>query len=135
MTTEPDAPSRRVTLVEDEPNIREALRFILSRAGWRVSVIGDGALAADTLAASPPDAVVLDVMLPGRSGFDVLRALRATPETRGLPILMLTARGQDKDRAQAIALGADDFMTKPFSNAEVVERLDALIAAGPGRAA
>ncbi|PRY94864.1 response regulator receiver domain-containing protein [Hasllibacter halocynthiae] len=121
----PDRP-RRVALVEDEPNIREALRFILSRAGWRPFVIGDGATAAERLAEDPPDAAILDVMLPGRSGFDVLRALRADPATAALPVLMLTARGQDKDRALALALGADDFMTKPFSNAEVVERLDTL---------
>ncbi|MGR3542178.1 MAG: response regulator transcription factor [Hasllibacter sp.] len=120
---------RRVALVEDEPNIREALRFILARAGWRVAVHGDGATAAADLSAEPPHAIVLDVMLPGRSGFDVLRELRAAPATARVPILMLTARGQDSDRAQALALGADDFMTKPFSNAEVVERLDALVPA------
>ena len=122
MTTSDPAAAPRVLLVEDEPNIREAMRFILSRDGWDVAVHADGATAASRIAAAAPDVVVLDVMLPNVSGFDVLRAVRGA---RGpdLPVLMLTARGQERDRALAMSLGATDYMTKPFSNAALLGRL------------
>ncbi len=116
----------RVLLIEDEPNIVEALRFILSRDGWRVDVHSDGATAVAAVAARAPDLVILDVMLPNRSGFDVLADLRAEPATRALPILMLTARGQSKDRDLAARHGVSQFMTKPFSNAEVLASVRAL---------
>ncbi|PYE85757.1 response regulator transcription factor [Pseudoroseicyclus aestuarii] len=116
----------RVLLIEDEPNIVEALSFLLSRDGWTVQVYGDGAAAAERAAALRPDVVVLDVMLPNRSGYEVLRDLRAAAETRGIPVLMLTARGQAQDRERARDLGATDFMTKPFSNAEILARVRAL---------
>ena len=124
MTTDiaPPARARRVLLVEDEPNIREAMRFILSRDGWEVAVHADGATAAERIVREAPDVVVLDVMLPHVSGFDVLRALGGGPAA-GVPVLMLTARGQDRDRDLAMSLGATDYMTKPFSNAALVSRL------------
>ena len=112
--------ARRVLLIEDEPNIIEALSFILTRDGWTVHAHSDGATAADRVRSGRPEVVVLDAMLPGRSGFDVLRDLRADPLTVGVPVLMLTARGQEKDRTLALSLGATQFMTKPFANAEVV---------------
>ena len=110
----------RVLLIEDEPNIIEAIRFILSRDGWSVDVHSDGATATDAVAQRAPDLVILDVMLPNRSGFDILADIRAEDATRDLPVLMLTARGQSKDREMAERVGASRFMTKPFSNAEVV---------------
>lgn len=110
----------RVLLIEDEPNIIEAIRFILSRDGWQVDVHSDGATALDAVAQREPDLVILDVMLPNRSGFDILTDLRAAEETEALPVLMLTARGQSKDRDMAERAGASRFMTKPFSNADVV---------------
>ena len=118
--------TKRVMLVEDEPNIIEAIRFILSRDGWDVVAHSDGATAADKVAISPPDVLILDAMLPGRSGFDILRDLRARPETTGLPVLMLTAKGQGKDREMAEQYGVSHFMTKPFSNAEVLAAVKAL---------
>jgi DNA-binding response OmpR family regulator len=117
---------KRVLLIEDEPNIIEAISFILSRDGWTVHTHADGVTAAARVRSLPPDLVILDVMLPGRSGFDILRDLRSTPETATLPVMMLTARGQTKDRDLAMALGATHFMTKPFSNAEVVASVRAL---------
>jgi DNA-binding response OmpR family regulator len=117
---------KRVLVIEDEPNITEAISFILSRDGWTVHVHSDGVTAADRVRALPPDLVILDVMLPGRSGFDILRDLRDHPDSATLPVMMLTARGQDKDRDMAMALGANLFMTKPFSNAEVLETVRAL---------
>ncbi|MEM8788984.1 MAG: response regulator [Pseudomonadota bacterium] len=109
----------RVLIVEDEPNIADALSFLLSHEGFEVLVEPDGARALDRVAQTGPDVVVLDVMLPNRSGFDILRDLRASG-TAHLPVLMLTARGQRRDRSTAEELGATRFMTKPFSNTEVV---------------
>ncbi|QIE41848.1 response regulator transcription factor [Meridianimarinicoccus aquatilis] len=117
-----------VLLIEDEPNIMEAIRFFLSRDGWKVSCHSDGATAMAEIRRVHPDVVVLDVMLPNRSGFDVLRDLRSDNELSPIPVLMLTAKGQAKDRSRAEDLGASDFMTKPFSNAEVRDKLRALVA-------
>ena len=110
----------RVLLIEDEPNIIEAIRFILSRDGWAVDVHSDGATAMEAIAARAPDLIILDVMLPNRSGYDILADLRAQEETKELPVLMLTARGQTKDREMAERYGVSRFMTKPFSNSEVL---------------
>ncbi len=118
--------SKRILLVEDEPNIIEAIRFILSRDGWHVSTHSDGTSALDAILRGAPDVLVLDVMLPGRSGFDILRDLRAHEATRDLPVLMLTAKGQGRDRAQAERYGVTRFMTKPFANAEVLEAVNAM---------
>ena len=116
-----------VLLIEDEPNIVEAIRFFLARDGWTVSCHADGATALAAIARVRPDVVVLDVMLPNRSGFDVLRDLRADPDHGEVPVLMLTAKGQAKDRTRADDLGASDFMTKPFSNAEMCDHLRRLV--------
>ncbi|MGI9388953.1 MAG: response regulator transcription factor [Boseongicola sp.] len=118
---------RHVLLIEDEPNIIEAIRFILSRDGWRVDTHSDGATAMEAICARSPDLIVLDVMLPNRSGYDILNDLRSKPEYRDLPVLMLTARGQKKDRELAEKLGASRFMTKPFSNAVVLETVRELV--------
>ncbi|PRY21552.1 response regulator receiver domain-containing protein [Aliiruegeria haliotis] len=117
---------KRVLLVEDEPNIIEAIRFILSRDGWVVDTHSDGSTAVDTVLSAVPDVLVLDVMLPGKSGFDILRELRGASATADLPILMLTAKGQGRDRELAERYGANRFMTKPFSNSEVLETVNAL---------
>lgn len=126
----------RILLVEDEANIVEALGFILSRDGWEVRGHGNGNSALDEIERLKPDIVVLDVMLPGRSGLDILRDLRGAPDTAELPVLMLTAKGQSRDRDLAMSLGADAFLTKPFSNAELVATvrdLSARIGASGGR--
>ncbi len=111
---------KHVLLVEDEMNIVEAIRFLLSREGWQVDTHSDGASALDAIRDSKPDLVVLDVMLPGKSGFDILEELRGSDETADLPVLMLTARGQSRDREMAEKAGVSRFMTKPFSNTEVL---------------
>ena len=110
---------RQVLLIEDEANIAEALRFILSRDGWTVSVISDGALALAEVARLRPDLVILDSMLPGMSGLEILTALRADPANTALPILMLTAKGQMRDREAAERAGVSAFMSKPFDNWEI----------------
>ncbi|MEM9814435.1 MAG: response regulator [Pseudomonadota bacterium] len=109
-----------VLIVEDEPNIADALRFILVHAGFDVAVERDGARVVETLGRRPFDVMILDVMLPNRSGYDVLRDVRAGTQP-GLPVLMLTAKGRDRDRQTAEDLGVSAFITKPFSNAEVVQ--------------
>ncbi len=116
----------RVLLIEDEPNIAEALRFILGRDGWEVGVHGDGATALAEVLRRKPDVVILDLMLPGANGLDILAGIRADAATAGLPVLMLTAKGQDRDRAAAEAAGVTRFMTKPFANAEIVAALRAM---------
>ena len=109
----------RVLLIEDEANIAEAIRFLLSRDGCEVQVQADGHAALAAVAAFRPDVVVLDLMLPGMSGLEILTALRADPATRALPVLMLTAKGQGRDREAAERAGVSAFMTKPFANADI----------------
>lgn len=115
--------TKHVLLIEDEPNIVEAMRFLLGREGWQVSCHADGGTAMQAIRAARPDVLVLDVMLPGRSGFEILTDLRADRGLSGLPVLMLTARGQAREREQAERAGADRFLAKPFANAEVMAAL------------
>ncbi|MEE9426899.1 MAG: response regulator [Paracoccaceae bacterium] len=117
---------KRILLIEDEPNIIEAVRFILSRDGFVVDTHSDGATALQTVQNRSPDMVILDVMLPNRSGYDILRDLRSAVQTETLPVLMLTARGQKKDREMADRYGASKFMTKPFSNSELLKAVQEL---------
>ncbi len=119
----------RILIVEDEPNIVESLRFILERAGFDVEIVSDGAELLRRLARQRFAAVVLDIMLPGMNGFDVLRAIRADTAIADLPVIVLTAKGQANDRRTAEAIGASAFITKPFSNSEVVERVRELAGA------
>lgn len=118
---------KRVLLIEDEPNIIEAIRFVLSRAGYVVDTHSDGSTALVAIRSKAPDMVILDVMLPNKSGYDILRELRAEEGMAGLPVLMLTARGQKKDREMAERYGASRYMTKPFSNAEMISLVAELL--------
>lgn len=113
----------RILVVEDDPNIGESLDFILRRADFDVDLVTDGAVALDRIRRQSYAAVVLDVMLPGMNGFDVLRAVRADQQLASIPIVVLTAKGQANDRRTAEAIGASAFITKPFSNAEIVARI------------
>jgi len=119
---------RKVLLIEDEPNIIEAISYLLSRDGWTVHTHSDGETAIEKVMQGVPELIILDVMLPGRSGYDILRDLRSRPSTADVPIMMLTARGQARDRELAESLGATQFMTKPFSNAEVLDSVRTLAA-------
>ena len=118
---------KHVLLIEDEPNIIEAISFILSRDGWKVDTHSNGQTAMEAVRKKRPDLIILDVMLPGMSGYDILRGLREGDETADIPVLMLTARGQTKDREMAEKIGANRFMTKPFSNAEMLDAVRALV--------
>ncbi|MGJ8527140.1 response regulator transcription factor [Maritalea sp.] len=116
-----------VLIVEDEPSILDSLDFILTRAGWRISAVTDGEAAISAVSELSPTIVVLDVMLPRKSGFEVLKHLRDQPSTKNLPILILTAKGQQQDRKTAEDLGASGFVTKPYSNSEVVDAVRQLM--------
>ena len=118
---------KNVLVIEDEPNIIEAISFILSRYGWSVATHSTGHDAVGVVQNAMPDLVILDVMLPGKTGYDILRELRSEDATQGLPVLMLTAKGQVKDREMAERAGASRFMTKPFSNAEVLDAVRELV--------
>ena len=120
--------SKHVVLVEDEVNIAEAIRFLLGRDGWRVETLANGSTAVDVIRNSAPDLVMLDVMLPGKTGFEILQELRADPTLVDLPVLMLTARGQSRDREMAEKAGVSRFMTKPFSNTEMLDAVRELTA-------
>ena len=117
---------KSILLIEDEQNILEALSFILRRAGWNVYTHSNGNDANEVINKLKPAVVVLDIMLPGKSGFDVLRDLRSSEVGQKTPVMILTARGQEKDRDAAKILGADLFLTKPFVNSEVLNALDGL---------
>lgn len=116
----------KVLLIEDETNIAEAIRFILSRDGWQVTVLDTGERAEAALRGAGYDLVIVDHMLPGRTGLEVVAALRADPETTDLPVMMLTAKSQVRDRQAAAEAGVTHFMTKPFANADMLAAVRAL---------
>lgn len=123
------AGSLRLLVAEDEPHIRRILATLLEASGFRVTVVVDGTEAMARLGADDPfDLVLLDLLMPGMSGLEVLEAMRALPHREGLPVVILTAKGQDVDREKAFALGADDFITKPFSPKKLLNRVDQLLA-------
>ena len=116
-----------VMVIEDEKEIRDLVRYNLERAGYRVSTAADGEAGLKDIFASRPDVVVLDLMLPERSGLEVLRELRGEPLTRDLPVIVLTARGAEMDRLLGFEHGADDYLTKPFAVRELIARVKALL--------
>lgn len=111
---------RTILIAEDEPFIVESLDFLLSKEGYAVAVVDDGILVCDTVMKIRPALLILDIMLPSVNGFDILRRIRETDGISDTPVLVLTAKGQESDRVQMRALGADEFMTKPFSNKALV---------------
>jgi phosphate regulon transcriptional regulator PhoB len=119
--------AQRVLIVEDEPDIRDLLVFHLEREGYQVTACRSGAEALRVARAGPPDLVLLDLMLPELDGLEVCRRLRQDPATQGLPIVMLTARGDEVDRVLGLELGADDYVVKPFSPRELVARIRAVL--------
>lgn len=119
-----------VLVVDDEPNIVLSLEFLMRQAGFEVVTAGDGEAALQRVAEQRPDLILLDISLPGLSGFEVLERLRAQPEHARLPIIMLTAHGREVEREKGLALGADDYITKPFSTRALVDKVQALLAEG-----
>lgn len=119
---------KRISIVEDEPFIIEALSFLLEREGFVVSAISDGADALEFITSAPPDLLILDIMLPNVSGMKILEDIRRTKGIENLPVLMLTAKGQKKDRLAAEQAGVSLFMTKPFSNTELIANVHEMLA-------
>lgn len=122
-----NGPNARILIVEDEEPLSLLLRYNLEAEGYQVETIARGDEADTRLQESVPDLVVLDWMLPGLSGIELCRRLRARPETRSVPIIMLTARGEETERVRGLATGADDYIVKPFSVPELLARLRALL--------
>ncbi|MDY7115105.1 response regulator [Halomonas sp. SSL-5] len=118
----------KVLVVDDEPNIVLSLEFLMQQAGFEVVTAEDGESALARVEEGVPDLVLLDISLPGISGFDVLERLRGDPTHARLPIIMLTAHGREVEREKGLALGADDYVTKPFSTQALVEKVKSLLA-------
>ena len=118
---------RRILVVDDEPNIVTALEFLLGSSGYEVQVARTGQEALDALAGPPPDLVVLDVMLPMVSGYDVCRQMRAAPSWRGVKIVMLTAKGREGEIQRGLDSGADLHLAKPFSTQDLLHKVHALL--------
>jgi len=118
---------QRILLVEDEPDIAEVLRFNLEKADFDVDVERRGDEALEAVRRQPPDLIVLDLMLPGLDGLEITRALKRDPATARIPLVMLTAKGEEVDRIVGLELGADDYIPKPFSPREVVLRIKAVL--------
>jgi two-component system phosphate regulon response regulator PhoB len=119
--------AERILVVDDEPDLLELVRVNLDQAGYEVRTAASGREALDQLRASPPDLVVLDLMLPDLSGTEICRQLRADPKFAGLPVIMLTAKADEVDRVVGLELGADDYVTKPFSPRELSLRVRAVL--------
>ncbi len=121
---------KRILIVDDEPNIVLSLEFLMQREGYQVATAADGDAALEALAAQAPHLVILDVMLPKMNGFDVCRRIKADPRWKGTRVLILTARGRDTEVSKGLGLGADLYVTKPFSTKELMAQVRELLAAG-----
>ena len=118
---------KRVLVVEDEPNIILSLEFLVKEAGYEVRVARDGEAALEAVAEATPDVVLLDLMIPKRDGYDVCQTIRANPAWKDVRIIMLTARGREAEKEKGLALGADDYIIKPFSTRELTQKLKQML--------
>ena len=119
--------AKRILIADDEPNIVISLEFLMKREGFEVLIANDGEEAVRQIRSERPDLVLLDVMMPKKSGFEVCQEVKSDPGLADVRILMLTAKGRDTEVAKGLALGADAYMTKPFSTKELVERVRGLL--------
>lgn len=117
----------KILIVDDEPNIVLSLEFLMKQAGYQVRTAGDGETGLAAVTAEHPDLVLLDVMMPRKNGYEVCQAIRENPELKDVRIIMLTAKGRDVEREKGLAMGADDYVTKPFSTQEVVEKVQEML--------
>lgn len=123
--------SQKILVADDEPNIVISLEYLLKREGYTVMVARDGQEALDAIAREVPDLLLLDVMMPKKTGFEVCQEVRANEALHGLKILMLTAKGRDTDVAKGTALGADAYMTKPFATRDLVQKVADMLGRTP----
>jgi DNA-binding response OmpR family regulator len=124
------AMAKRVLVVDDEPNIVMSLRFLMEREGFQVEVASTGQAAVAALDRAPADLVLLDIMMPELDGFEVCQRIRDNPAWRATKIVMLTAKGRDIERDKGLALGADEYVTKPFSTRDLVAKVKQMLAPG-----
>lgn len=117
----------RILVVDDEPNIVRSLAFVFNKEGYDVSIAEDGAQAMTMIRKSKPDILILDVMMPNKSGYDVCREVKSDPELQNIHVFMLTAKGQKGDREDALSQGADEYISKPFSPIQVLARVKELL--------
>jgi two-component system alkaline phosphatase synthesis response regulator PhoP len=122
--------SKRVLIADDETNIVISLEFLMKREGFDVAVALDGEAALNAMTEQMPDLILLDVMLPKKDGFEICQQIRSNPDWQSVKIIMLTAKGRDTEIAKGLALGADAYMTKPFSIKELVAQIRQLLDAG-----
>ena len=122
---------KKLLVDDDEPNIVISLEYLMKREGYDVLVATDGNQALEAIQREQPALVLLDVMMPGKTGFEVCQAVRADPALDGVRILMLTAKGRETDVSKGLALGANAYMTKPFSTRELVQKVAELLEAAP----
>ncbi len=122
--------SKRILVVDDEPNIVLSLEFLMTQAGYEVSTAADGEAALQCIESAPPDLVLLDVNIPKRNGYEVCETIRTNPKWEGVRVVMITAKGRDVEREKGLALGADDYIIKPFSTHEVVDKVAEVLALG-----
>ncbi len=123
--------SQKILVADDEPNIVISLEYLLKREGYNVVIARDGQEALDVITREHPDLVLLDVMMPKKTGFEVCQELRANEALQSTKILMLTAKGRDTDIAKGLALGADAYMTKPFATRELVQKVAQMLGNAP----
>jgi DNA-binding response OmpR family regulator len=119
--------TNKILIVDDEPNIVLSLEFLMKQAGFQVFTATDGEAALTAVKAECPDLVLLDVMMPRKNGYEVCQAIRENPAWSNVRIIMLTAKGREVEREKGLALGADDYVIKPFSTQEVVEKVQELL--------
>lgn len=121
----------RILIVEDEPDLVEVLSIIFRAYGYETEVAGDGVSALEAIAARPPDLVLMDVMMPRMNGLEVCRRLKQDPATRSLPVVLLTAKAHDVDKANGLEAGADAYLAKPFENVDLIATVQRVIAEAP----
>src|ERR1044071_7383131 len=119
--------NKQILVVEDESSIRDMLKFALERADFQVAIAPDAASARVRVAELRPDLILLDWMMPGISGIEYARELRASPTTRDIPIMMVTARVEEEDKVRGLNIGCDDYVSKPFSFPELIARINAVL--------
>lgn len=119
--------AKSILLVDDEPNIVLSLEFLMKRAGYAVRTATDGDAALVAITEDRPDLILLDVNMPKRDGFEICQLIRSNPGWKDIPIIMLTAKGRDVEREKGLAMGADDYVTKPFATQEVVKKVEAIL--------
>lgn len=119
--------TRNVLVVDDEPNIVLSLKFLINQQGYEVRTAGSGEEALKALSERVPDLILLDIMMPKPDGYEVCQKIRATPEWKDIPVIMLTAKGRDVEKQKGLAMGADDYITKPFATHELVAKVRAIL--------